>query len=141
MKPTHRRHWRRLWRYCSCGLRWRCPDSGTGAPRSFSPPGLRNQRRRVWTTRPDNRGRAYPHQPQRPLWICRRCAQPWPCGQAKLDLRREFGADRAALRIHLTNQMYEALRDRYALTPYEMLTPAEVWHRFLAWTEPPPTAD
>jgi hypothetical protein len=31
--------------------------------------------------------------------------------------------------------MYEAQRDRYALTPYEMLTPAEVWHRFLAWTD------
>ncbi|MBE1486815.1 hypothetical protein H4W31_002453 [Plantactinospora soyae] len=22
----HRRDWRRLWRYCRCGLRWGCPD-------------------------------------------------------------------------------------------------------------------
>lgn len=24
--PRHRRDWRRLWRYCRCGLRWPCPD-------------------------------------------------------------------------------------------------------------------
>lgn len=24
--PTHRPEWRRLWRYCRCGLRWPCPD-------------------------------------------------------------------------------------------------------------------
>jgi hypothetical protein len=138
MKPTHRRDWRRLWRYCHCGLRWRCPDSVPRVPRRFTPARSRNQRRGRWPARPDNRGPGYAHQPQRPLWICRRCAQPWPCGQARLDLRRAFGTDRAGLRIHLTDQMYEALRDRYRLTPYEMLTPAEVWHRFLAWTDPPP---
>ncbi|MDG4827698.1 hypothetical protein O7627_00065 [Solwaraspora sp. WMMD1047] len=22
----HRRDWRRLWRYCRCGYRWRCPQ-------------------------------------------------------------------------------------------------------------------
>jgi hypothetical protein len=24
----HRRDWRRWWRYCTCGQRWRCPDKG-----------------------------------------------------------------------------------------------------------------
>jgi hypothetical protein len=27
LAPTHNRDWRRFWRYCRCGLRWRCPDS------------------------------------------------------------------------------------------------------------------
>ncbi|MBE1488798.1 hypothetical protein [Plantactinospora soyae] len=25
-KARHRRDWRRLWRYCRCGYRWRCLD-------------------------------------------------------------------------------------------------------------------
>ncbi|TDB73402.1 hypothetical protein E1165_17420 [Micromonospora sp. KC723] len=28
------------------------------------------------------------HLPMRPLWLCRRCGQPWPCGAAKLALLR-----------------------------------------------------
>ena len=77
-----------------------------------------------------------PHLPHRPLWICRRCAQPWPCGQARLDLLHELAADPIYLRIYLASQMHEALRDLHALTPYEMPTPAEVWNRFLAWAAP-----
>ncbi|MDG4791663.1 hypothetical protein O7626_38210 [Micromonospora sp. WMMD1102] len=32
----HRRDWRRLWRYCRCGLRWRCPDRLVSTP--LTPP-------------------------------------------------------------------------------------------------------
>ncbi|MGI5213986.1 hypothetical protein [Plantactinospora sp. CA-290183] len=37
--PLHHRDWRRFWRYCRCGLRWRCPDRiGPGAPALGVPP-------------------------------------------------------------------------------------------------------
>jgi len=84
---------------------------------------------------PDRRPR--PHTPQRPLWLCRRCAQPWPCGQAKVDLLRELATESTYLRIYLASQMHEALRDLNALTPYEMPTPEAVWNRFLSWAAPP----
>ncbi|WP_422770902.1 hypothetical protein ACN28C_30305 [Plantactinospora sp. WMMC1484] len=32
-----RRDWRRLWRYCRCGHRWRCPDSATLVPTPYQP--------------------------------------------------------------------------------------------------------
>jgi hypothetical protein len=33
----HRRDWRRLWRYCRCGYRWRCPDSTKLVPLPYGP--------------------------------------------------------------------------------------------------------
>ncbi|MBE1484608.1 hypothetical protein [Plantactinospora soyae] len=33
----HRRDWRRLWRYCRCGFRWRCPDSIELLPMPYAP--------------------------------------------------------------------------------------------------------
>ncbi|MGI5215684.1 hypothetical protein [Plantactinospora sp. CA-290183] len=50
--PRHRRDWRRLWRYCRCGHRWRCPDSRVPPT---SPPylgGYTNQRWTGWRGRP-----------------------------------------------------------------------------------------
>lgn len=35
--PRHRRDWRRWWRYCRCGLRWRCPDLVGTTPMPFPP--------------------------------------------------------------------------------------------------------
>ncbi|MFC6023077.1 hypothetical protein ACFP2T_43865 [Plantactinospora solaniradicis] len=35
--PHHRRDWRRLWRYCRCGYRWRCPDSVELVPMPYLP--------------------------------------------------------------------------------------------------------
>ena len=78
-----------------------------------------------------------PHLPQRPLWLCRRCAQPWPCGEARLTLLREHGGDLAWLRIYLASCMHEALRDLLTLAPHTPPTPAAVWTRFLAWAAPP----
>ncbi|MBE1491323.1 hypothetical protein H4W31_006961 [Plantactinospora soyae] len=37
-KPYHRRYWRRLWRYCRCGYRWRCPDSVELPQMPYQPP-------------------------------------------------------------------------------------------------------
>ncbi|MFY1672281.1 hypothetical protein ACN27G_20330 [Plantactinospora sp. WMMB334] len=40
-RPYHRRDWRRLWRYCRCGWRWRCPGSVDLVPVPYqSPPRL-----------------------------------------------------------------------------------------------------
>ncbi|MDG4789473.1 hypothetical protein O7626_26715 [Micromonospora sp. WMMD1102] len=36
-RPPHRRDWRRLWRYCRCGFRWRCPDSIELVPMPYLP--------------------------------------------------------------------------------------------------------
>ncbi|GAA3771717.1 hypothetical protein GCM10022225_68730 [Plantactinospora mayteni] len=38
IRPYHRRDWRRLWRYCRCGFRWRCPDSVELVPMPYQPP-------------------------------------------------------------------------------------------------------
>ncbi|WP_159079215.1 hypothetical protein [Plantactinospora sp. BC1] len=37
-RPHHRRDWRRLWRYCRCGWRWRCPDSIEVILAPYQPP-------------------------------------------------------------------------------------------------------
>ena len=55
-----------------------------------------------------------PHLPQRPLWLCRTCAQPWPCGQARVSLTREYAEARTALRIYLATRMHEAIADLFA---------------------------
>lgn len=36
-RVRHRRDWRRLWRYCRCGFRWRCPDSIELVPMPYAP--------------------------------------------------------------------------------------------------------
>jgi hypothetical protein len=36
-RMRHRRDWRRLWRYCRCGFRWRCPDSIELVPMPYAP--------------------------------------------------------------------------------------------------------
>ncbi|MFY1692036.1 hypothetical protein [Plantactinospora sp. WMMB782] len=37
IRARHRRDWRRLWRYCRCGYRWRCPDSPELVPMPYAP--------------------------------------------------------------------------------------------------------
>ncbi|MFY1692073.1 hypothetical protein [Plantactinospora sp. WMMB782] len=39
-RSHHRRDWRRLWRYCRCGWRWRCPESVQLVPTPHQPPPL-----------------------------------------------------------------------------------------------------
>lgn len=85
--------------------------------------------------RPLARPRA--HLPQRPLWLCRVCAGPWPYGEARLALLREHGNDLTYLRIYLASQMHDALRDLITLNPYAAPTPAATFKRFLSWAAPP----
>ncbi|MEO3816090.1 hypothetical protein [Plantactinospora sp. B24E8] len=37
MLRRHRRYWRRLWLYCWCGFRWKCPDAVPTVPMPFDP--------------------------------------------------------------------------------------------------------
>ncbi|MDG4829083.1 hypothetical protein O7627_07165 [Solwaraspora sp. WMMD1047] len=76
------------------------------------------------------------HVPQRPLWLCRRCAQPWPCGEARLALLHEYADDPARLRIYLTSCMHDALADLLKLNPETAPTAETTFTRFLAWTAP-----
>ncbi|MEU1888450.1 hypothetical protein [Micromonospora sp. WMMD987] len=80
------------------------------------------------------------HLPLRPLWLCRVCAGPWPCGTARLALVAEYAHDRAALHVHLCAVLHDAAADLYRLHPDTGPDPAALFTRFLAWvprTRPP----
>ena len=76
---------------------------------------------------------ARPHPPVLPFWLCRTCAAPWPCGQARLLLLHEFGRDRIALSIHLAALYTAAVTDLHRLHPYEGPEPGVLFQRFLGW--------
>lgn len=65
------------------------------------------------------------HLPQRPLWTCRACGQPWPCWTYRDDALAELGAVRLALRM-----------EGHRLQAAQELPDADegLWHRFLGWT-------
>jgi hypothetical protein len=77
------------------------------------------------------------HAPLRPLWICRSCASPWPCATARLKLKAEYCEHRADLPVYMATVMHEAIADLSRLNP-GTLDPAEVFVRFIAWTQRTP---
>lgn len=77
--------------------------------------------------------RVRPHVPMRPLWLCRACAQPWPCATAHLALRREYADDRVALCVYLGGMLHVAADDLYRLNPHDAPDPRALFLRFLAW--------
>ncbi|MDG4795905.1 hypothetical protein [Micromonospora sp. WMMD1082] len=88
--------------------------------------GPRPERPRVAGGRP-------PHTPLRPTWCCRADGQPWPCGEARLLLRREYDGNNVGLAIYLAGLMYEAMRDLYQLNPHGGPEPTALFNRFVAW--------
>lgn len=67
-------------------------------------------------------GQPIPHVAMRPLWRCRNCGGPWPCGQARLDLLAEYKGDRTALLIFLAalkEEAREQLRQLPDVVDYE----------------------
>lgn len=78
---------------------------------------------------PDSRS----HRMVRPLWLCRVCAGPWPCGPARLALLREFGGDRCGLSIQMATLYVSALHDLSRLHPYDEPTPELLFQRFVGW--------
>ncbi|MFG1678394.1 hypothetical protein [Micromonospora sp. NPDC049282] len=77
-----------------------------------------------------------PHLPVRPIWLCRCCAQPWPCGVARLALAAEYADDRVGLSVYLCGQLYDAATDLHRLNPNDAPSPQALFARFIAWARP-----
>ena len=66
------------------------------------------------------------HTPQRPTWNCLACEKPWPCDQARADLKADH--DRTQAAIYMWQQLEEAVHD---LPPAPA---AQIFERFIKWT-------
>ncbi|MFI7487854.1 hypothetical protein ACIBXA_05660 [Micromonospora echinaurantiaca] len=73
------------------------------------------------------------HLPLRPLWLCRRCGQPWPCGAAKLALLAEYQDSMVSLFLYLASCLHDAIDDLHRLNPSETGSAADMFDRFLGW--------
>ncbi|MFG2060288.1 hypothetical protein ACGFIK_02565 [Micromonospora sp. NPDC048871] len=73
------------------------------------------------------------HLPVRPLWICRRCGQPWPCGAAKLALVTEYREMPVNLFLYLASCLHDAIEDLHRLSPSVTGDAADMFDRFLGW--------
>ena len=74
-----------------------------------------------------------PHVPMRPLWLCRRCGQPWPCGAAKVALLTEYRDSLVSLFLYLASCLHDAIDDLHQLRPSDTGSTAHVFDRFLGW--------
>ncbi|WP_067507174.1 hypothetical protein [Actinoplanes sp. TFC3] len=70
------------------------------------------------------------HLPSRPTWDCAVCGHPWPCVNAKQELREQYDHFPAGLAIYMASSMYDAVED---LTAHGAPTPADLYERFLSW--------
>ncbi|WP_431728930.1 hypothetical protein [Verrucosispora sp. TAA-831] len=87
-----------------------------------------------------------PHLPMRPLWLCRRCGQPWPCGAAKVALLAGYRDSPVSLFLCLASCLHDAIDDLRQLHPHDTGGTADVFDRFLGWptrhrSRRPPTDD
>lgn len=69
----------------------------------------------------------------RPLWLCRACGQPWPCGRAKLDLLTGYRNSPLSLFIYLAGLLHEAIDDLHRLDPRTTGDVRDLFDRFLGW--------
>ncbi|MFI2577762.1 hypothetical protein ACH5AJ_36820 [Streptomyces rochei] len=74
-----------------------------------------------------------PHLPMRPLWLCRPCGQPWPCGAAKIALLAEYRDSRVSLFLYLASCLHDAIGDLHQLHPSDTSSTTNVFDRFLGW--------
>jgi hypothetical protein len=70
------------------------------------------------------------HLGERPRWTCRVCGDPWPCSDARRELRAEFRWFPSVFKIYMTAQMFDAAAD---LEPGGGVPSAALYDRFLAW--------
>lgn len=73
------------------------------------------------------------HLAYRPIWCCRTCGAPWPCGPARLALLAEYRDDPIGLSVYLCAMLHDAAGDLYRLNPYDGPNPRELFERFVAW--------
>jgi hypothetical protein len=76
---------------------------------------------------------AVEHLPLRPLWLCRRCGQPWPCGAAKLALVAEYQDTPVSLFLYLAGCLHDAIDDLHRLNPSVTGSASDMFDRFLGW--------
>ncbi|GIJ30720.1 hypothetical protein Vqi01_58820 [Micromonospora qiuiae] len=69
----------------------------------------------------------------RPVWLCRRCGQPWPCGAAKLALTAEYQGSPVGLFLYLASCLHDAIDDLHRLNPNAAGGTASLFDRFLGW--------
>lgn len=69
------------------------------------------------------------HGPVRPQWVCQRCGLPYPCPVERDRLVAVYGLSRE-LAEHAYGLLEQAVRD------LPDVSVAELWDRFVAWTEP-----
>lgn len=74
------------------------------------------------------------HRPVRPIWLCRACGQPWPCGEARLRLAVEYREDRVGLSVYMASMMGEAISELRRLNPQPEPDGSIIFARFVGWT-------
>lgn len=73
------------------------------------------------------------HEPIRPLWLCRACAAPWPCGAARLALRAQYAGDQPSLLVYLATVFAEATGHLVGFDPAAAPAPEAIFARFVGW--------
>ncbi|GIJ78379.1 hypothetical protein SAMN05443287_10129 [Micromonospora phaseoli] len=73
------------------------------------------------------------HPPLRPLWLCRRCGQPWPCTRAKLALLADYGGSPVNLFVYLAGCLQDAMDELHRLDPSVTGSATDMFDRFLGW--------
>lgn len=73
------------------------------------------------------------HVPLRPIWLCRACGLPWPCGRAKLDLLAEYHDSMVSLFLYLASQFHDAIDDLHKVNAGVCGSVAGLFDRFLSW--------
>nr|WP_240033329.1 hypothetical protein [Micromonospora globbae] len=78
-----------------------------------------------------------PHTPIRPIWLCRACGHPWPCGDARLALLAEYERNRVSLFVYLAGALGDAADDLAKLRA-DVPSDGELFDRFLGWPKSSP---
>ncbi|MEU4529120.1 hypothetical protein AB0F49_12895 [Micromonospora ureilytica] len=79
------------------------------------------------------RERPREHTALRPIWLCRACGQPWPCGRAKLALVTEYDGNPVSLFLYLASLLHDAIDDLHKLNPTTTGCASDMFDRFLGW--------
>jgi len=77
------------------------------------------------------------HVPNRPIWTCRDCGEPWPCLVRRGQLRREAVEDRVGVLQYLGVQYWFAMDDSFR-NPVTGPSPRGMRGRFLGWIDQGP---
>lgn len=77
------------------------------------------------------------HQGRRPDWDCLVCGRSWPCAIAKVELTEQYQKFPHGLAVYLGSCLIEAIDDWAAGSGG---TPADLYERFLGWSETPGVA-